>query len=328
VISVIIPAYNAEKQIPLCLDSLSNQSLPKDQYEVIVVDDGSTDRTKEIAGEYEAVRVIAQANQGPAAARNNGASQSKGDILLFTDADCVPTPNWLEEMLKPFSYPEVVGVQGAYRTNQKENVAKFAQAEIEQRYQRMARNERIDFVGSYAAAYRRTEFQRHGGFDTRFPIASGEDADLSYTLSKAGHKLVFNPDAIVYHQHPSSLRRYLKTKFYRGFWRIKLYRKHPQKTITDSYTLQSLKFQVLSIPLFVLFAALCLFNIAWALVLCAIICSFLLFSRHFLKFSEQKGWFQSIFSAGLLFLRAAFLFFGMVFGVMNELTGLPAKRNS
>ncbi|MBC8228413.1 glycosyltransferase family 2 protein, partial [bacterium] len=133
-VSVVIPAYNAEKEIPSCLDSLLNQTFPKEQCEIIVVNDGSTDGTEKIVRKYDGVKIITQANQGPAAARNNGVSESKGDIIVFTDSDCVPEEDWLEEMLKPFNDTEVVGVQGAYKTKQKEVVARFAQIEIEERY--------------------------------------------------------------------------------------------------------------------------------------------------------------------------------------------------
>jgi len=243
-VSIVIPAYNAEEEIPPCLDSLLNQTFPKEQYEIIVVSDGSTDRTEEVIRIYDGAKIIAQANQGPAAARNNGVRASKGDIIVFTDSDCVPEKNWLEEMLKPFSDAEVVGVQGAYRTKQKEIVARFAQIEIEERYQKMSRNEWIDFIGSYSAAYRKKEFEEHGGFDTQFPIASGEDADLSYAMSSAGHKLVFNPNAIVYHQHPRTLTKYFRQKFGRAYWRNLLYKKNMGKIIKDSYTPQLLKIQM------------------------------------------------------------------------------------
>ena len=107
----------------------------------------------------------------------------------------------------------------------------------------MEKEEFIDFVGSYCAAYKKDVFQGVGGFDINFPTASGEDTDLSFKISKAGHKMVFNPNAIVFHSHPTTLAKYLKIKFKRSYWRTLIYRKHADKIIKDSYTSQKIKAQ-------------------------------------------------------------------------------------
>ena len=131
--SVIVPAWNAEKILPLCLQALERQTIAQDRYEIIVIDDGSTDHSAEIVQKFSAGYHF-QKNQGPATARNRGAALAKGSIIFFTDADCVPDPNWLEEMSAPFSRTEVTAVKGAYRTEQKSIVARFAQLEFEERF--------------------------------------------------------------------------------------------------------------------------------------------------------------------------------------------------
>jgi len=239
--SVVIPAFNSADTIEDTLRALQDQTA-KD-FEVIVVDDGSADNTREIAKIY-GVRLITQEHRGPAAARNHGAKEAKGDILVFTDADCLPMKTWLEEMLRPFSDPEVVGVQGRYKTKQRGIIPRFVQCEIENRYERMRKAECIDFIGSYSAAYRRDMFLQVGGFDETFRIASGEDPDLSFRLSREGYKMVFNEKAVVYHRHPESLEEYLRKKFYRAYWRVALYKKHAGKAVRDSYTPQLLKVQI------------------------------------------------------------------------------------
>ncbi|HDH51516.1 MAG TPA: glycosyltransferase family 2 protein, partial [Nitrospirae bacterium] len=83
--SVIVPAYNADRTISKCLSSLTNQSISQDAYEVIVVDDGSTDKTPDIIRQFQ-VRYLFQENSGPATARNKGAEEAKGEIILFTDS--------------------------------------------------------------------------------------------------------------------------------------------------------------------------------------------------------------------------------------------------
>ncbi|MHC4395572.1 MAG: glycosyltransferase family 2 protein, partial [Planctomycetota bacterium] len=83
-ISIIIPAFNAENTISDCLDSLLDQTIDKEHYEIILVDDGSTDETPNIAKRYSEVRLLIQDNQGPASARNKGTRHAKGDVILFT----------------------------------------------------------------------------------------------------------------------------------------------------------------------------------------------------------------------------------------------------
>lgn len=317
--TLIIPAYNAEKTIAYCLDSALTQSISREEYEIIVVDDGSTDNTYEIVKNYPVV-LIQQQNQGPASARNKGAENASGNILIFTDSDCDLDRNFLEGMVSSIEQGNgIVGVQGCYKTRQKAFMAQFGQAEIETRYKIMAKSKYIDFIGTYAAAYRKDIFLKYGGFDTGFLLASGEDTEYSYKLHRYGQKMVFNPLAFVYHQHPSKLSHYLKTKFYRGYWRVRLYKKHPKKIVKDSYTPQSLKFQVLSIPLIFFFGILSVFNKLWIFPLFAILVSFLLFSIQFLKLFQKRKFLRNISIPVVLFLRAASLFFGMISGVVDEL---------
>jgi len=253
-ISVIIPVYNGEKTIGSCLDSLLNQVRKPD--EIIVIDDSSSDRTKDIVKKHRHVIMLEQMHKGPAAARNFGAKKAKGDILLFTDADCTLHENWVSEMAKPFDDKAIVGVQGRYSTTQKSVIARFVQLEIEDRYDRMKRFKHIDFIGSYSAGYKKDIFIRSGGFDETFPVASGEDPELSFKLAKAGHKMVFNDKAIVYHNHVTSLGTYLKQKFSRAYWRVLLYKKHPDKMASESYTPQTLKVQIAFLFLSLLLAML------------------------------------------------------------------------
>src|SRR5512133_2543872 len=109
-VSVIIPAYNNAGLLPACLGALQTQAglAFGVDYEVILVDDGSQDATVEVGRKFGA-RVISQPNAGPAAARNTGVRASCAPIVAFTDADCVPEPEWLQQMLAPFADPEVTG---------------------------------------------------------------------------------------------------------------------------------------------------------------------------------------------------------------------------
>lgn len=234
--TVVIPVYNAAATLGKLLEALKNQT--QREFEIIAVNDGSNDNSLAVLNGFNLpnLRVLNQENKGPAAARNFGAMEAKGDIVVFTDADCVPEPRWLEEMIKPFDDKDVIGVQGRYKNLTPENiVSEFVQREIDERYERMSKLERIDFIGSYSAAYRRSVFLEANGFDEAFLQASGEDPELSYRLASKGKKMVFNPNAVVAHPHPNSLKHYLKQKQGRGYWGALLYKKHPEKMGGQSY---------------------------------------------------------------------------------------------
>ena len=245
--SIIIPTYNGASRIIHCLESLREQAAGR-QIEILVVDDGSNDNIADVVKRFAAVRLISQSNAGPAAARNHGAREAGGDLILFTDDDCEPARGWLDAMLEPFVDPEVVGVKGAYRTRQRPLMARFVQAEYEDRYRLMAHSANIDFIDTYSAAFRRERFVEMGGYDTEFPVACAEDVELSYRMSAKGWQMRFAPQAIVYHQHPDSLGRYLKKKFKFAFWRVLAVRKNPSKAVKDSHTPQLMKLQLLFGP--------------------------------------------------------------------------------
>jgi len=316
VYSIIIPAYNASNTIGKCLYSLLNQSIPKERYEIIVVDDGSTDGTAEIIKNLP-IRYLWQHNQGPATARNRGANEAKGEIILFTDADCVPEYNWIEEMVKPFNDPEVMAVKGAYKTQQKALTARFAQIEFEERFEMLKKAETIDMVDTYSAAYRKSVFLSFGGFDPSFPVANNEDTELSYKMSKAGYKMVFKPDAIVYHlNHPDSLKKYTRLKFWRGYWKMMVYKRYPEKMLKDSYTPQSLKLQIMFTFLSLITLPFLSFppNLLSYLSLGAMI-FFLLTILPFVTLALKRDFQVGILSPFFLFLRALSLGLGIIWGI-------------
>jgi glycosyltransferase involved in cell wall biosynthesis len=246
-VSVIVPTFNGADRIGHCLDALQQQ-IGEQNVEILVVNDGSVDNTASVVEKYSGVRRITQANAGPAAARNRGALEARGSIILFTDDDCVPMPDWLSAMLEPFADPEVVGARGVYRTHQTGPVARFVQIEYEDKYRLMARHDYIDFIDTYSAAFRRDRFLEMTGYDTSFPVACAEDVELSYRMSARGWKMKFAPAAIVYHTHPDTLAAYLKKKYKFAFWRVLAVRKNPGKAVKDSHTPQLMKLQLLLMP--------------------------------------------------------------------------------
>jgi cellulose synthase/poly-beta-1,6-N-acetylglucosamine synthase-like glycosyltransferase len=258
--SIIIPAYQAAATLPRSLNALFQQSIDRSRYEIIVVDDGSTDNTAAVAEQVlnkssaqdirvpqamRAVQVIRAPHGGPAHARNLGVEAAHSNLLLFTDADCEPAPDWIEQLSSVFTDPSISGAKGTYRTRQTSLIARFVQQEYQERYDRLQRLAPIDFVDTYAAAYRLEVFIDQGGFDAvGLPTVAVEDQEFSFRVAAAGHRLVFVPEAIVYHQHNTSLWRYFRRKVNISYWKTFILRRHPTKALRDSHTPQMIKVQI------------------------------------------------------------------------------------
>lgn len=330
-VSVVIPAYNAAATLPLCLDSLANQEFPSSAYEVIVVDDGSTDATAQIA-QAASVRVISQKNAGPAAARNAGANAAQGQLLLFTDADCAPVPGWIGALTAAFRDSAVAGAKGVYMTHQRGIVPRFTQLEYQDRYDRMLGADSIDFIDTYSAAYRRDIFFANGGFDPS--LLKLEDQELSFRLAEKGYRLVFTPAAAVYHRHNPTLRAYTLRKFYIGYWKALLARSHPGRMVRDSHTPQVLKVQMLlaAAVLLALVAALIATPLSvgaagLSLAAAALLALLFLFSTtRFLAKVWQRDRAILLPAIGLLWVRALALGFGLATGIAGFSGSHPARR--
>lgn len=250
--SVIIPVKNGAAVLPTCLSGLARQTAPSVNFEVIVVDDGSTDQTAELvkstaeiwaSNEGPKLHLVQEQSVGAAAARNIGVAASHGEVLFFTDADCEPTSDWIETVLNLLEDPEITGVAGRYNTHQSSIIAKLCQVEFENRYDHVKNFETIDFIFTHSAAVRKCAFEEVGGFDIRMPN-SGEDLEFAYKLIKAEKKLVFSHQAVVFHRHPERVIDYIKKKISRGYWRTLIIKRYPLKLKADTYTPPGLKLQI------------------------------------------------------------------------------------
>ncbi len=279
-VSVVIPAYNAERTIGEVIRQSFSQTKGSFQVEVLVVDDGSTDDTAAVA-ENAGAAVIRQENAGPAAARNRGWKSATGKFICFTDSDCIPTAGWLENLLDGFTDSQVGAVAGSYEiANPSSRLARWVHQEIMERHKRMPPF--VQAFGSYNVAIPRHVLQATGGFDPVYRRASGEDNDLSYRIIKTGWRIAFRPQAKVAHYHPERLWQYLMQQYRHGFWRAKLYKAHPDMTGGDDYTrlrdriepilvLGILGFSLLAVlgithfmwPLFFLLVLYCSIHLSW-----------------------------------------------------------------
>jgi glycosyltransferase involved in cell wall biosynthesis len=318
--SVIIPAYQAEGTIDRCLQALEHQTVPRGCYEIVVVDDGSKDDIRTRVQAYDGVHLFVQAHTGPAAARNLGVQHAQGEIVLFTDADCEPTEEWIEGMVAPLCDDRIVGVKGAYLTDQKEIVARFVQLEYEERYHRLTREACIDFVDTYAAGYRRKVLVDAGGFDPIFTEASVEDQELSFRLARLGHRMAFVPQARVYHWgHSRNLWAYCRRKFKIGYWKVWIASRYPEKIWRDSYTPPALKAQILLLGLggICLVAAVWWPPLWWGVTVSAL--SFLATTRPFAARAWGRDPIIAILSPVMLLVRAMALGIGFASGLSARL---------
>jgi len=312
--SVIVPVFNGAHTLDACLNALCHQTIALSRYEVIVVDDGSTDCSAKVTARHDVI-LIRQDHAGAAAARNRGALQARGRILVFTDADCEPYRDWLEQMLIPFDDPDVVGVKGVYRTRQSSLVARFAQAEYEEKYDRLARAGWIDFIDTYAAAYRRDVFSEQGGFDPGFQF--DEDQEFSFRLARAGYRMIFAPAAIVYHQHPARLWAYARRKFQLGRWKVRVHLRHPSKAASDSYTPWTQKAQIALLPLITgLTIAAIVGLVPWASILFMASLGLVSTIPLVVK-AHRQGWSVVLTVPALALLRAGALALGMGWGIIE-----------
>lgn len=184
-ISIIIPAYNEATLLTLCLESIEEQDF-RGTYEVIVVDNGSSDRTAGIAKLYGA-RVISETDkQGPVFARIAGFKAARGEILVSTDADCVLPPDWLSRIARHFQRKRVAGLIMAFEYTTANTVAKRAARLLLPLAIFIDRLSGGHFSGANFAV-RREAYEAVGGFDPKF--TTFEDVDLSNRLRRAGYKL-------------------------------------------------------------------------------------------------------------------------------------------
>lgn len=207
--SVIIPTYNRQETLRQCLAVATNQDYP--DYEVIVVDDGSTDGTAiMVRQEFPQVRYFRQeVNRGPAAARNRGIHEATGEIIAFTDDDCVPPPNWLTRLADGYRrYPQVAGVGGyqeaTYEVKAKSSLARY-ESYINRQVYRVGDQEYLGRFecpagGTNNISYQRSIIEEIGGFDETFPLAAGEDAYFKWQLVKKDKLLLFVPVQVIHLQ--------------------------------------------------------------------------------------------------------------------------------
>ncbi|MCS6927691.1 MAG: glycosyltransferase [Candidatus Binatia bacterium] len=211
--SIIVPTYGRPKQLAICLQALARLAYPRDRFEVIVVDDGSQSPPEEVVSAFHGqldVTLLDQPHAGPAAARNTGAARAKGEFLAFTDDDCAPTPDWLSALAARFAAMPECMIGGRTLNALPENPYSAAsQLLVDYLYAYYNANpERVGFFTSNNLALPRRLFWAIGGFDSTFPRAAAEDREFCDRWRYHGYRMIYAPEAVVYHAHALTFRTF------------------------------------------------------------------------------------------------------------------------
>ena len=233
-VSVIVPAYNEEKNIANALTKILDSDYPKDKMEILVVDDGSTDSTKAIARKFPVRTVEYGKNMGKIFALNTGIAQAKNDIIITIDADAEPMRNFISRIVQPFADNGVGVVGGVYKAKRMHSMKNPMRYLLEKfqaieylgftllRKQQEVLDAILVIPGS-VAAYRKTALQKVGKFEDDTVI---EDYDMTMRMHKAGFKVRCVKNALSYVVAPQTIGALIRerTRWYRGG--IQILRKH------------------------------------------------------------------------------------------------------
>jgi GT2 family glycosyltransferase len=220
-------AYNAEPTMAACLASLQDLRYPA--FEVIVVDDGSTDRTGTIADGFEGIHVIHQKNKGLSAARNVGIAASLGEIVAFTDSDCVVDPDWLHYLVATFLQTGLPAVGGPNLPPPEDSVvAACVAASPGGPLHVLLDDVEAEHIPGCNMAFRREVLDEIGGFDPIYRSA-GDDVDVCWRLQDRGHRIGFSPAAMVWHFRRNTMKAYIGQQKGYGKAEALLYFRHPQR---------------------------------------------------------------------------------------------------
>lgn len=236
-ISVVIPTYNRQPILEKCLRAMEQQALPAESpvegYEIVVVDDGSTDGTvnwlQENAAEFPHVRLFEQNHKGPAIARNFGVAEAQGDTIIFIDSDLVVLPDFLHHHSTALKQAyEEKGSDRVFTYGRVVNTCNFDDPTSEP-FKVTDYSQAFFATGNVAIA--KHWLEAAGLFDTQFQLYGWEDLELGVRLKKLGLSLVKVPAAVGYHWHPpfslEQVPKLIDQEIQRGRMGVLFYQKHP-----------------------------------------------------------------------------------------------------
>jgi glycosyltransferase involved in cell wall biosynthesis len=307
-VSVIIPAYNAEQFIEKCLISLKQQTFKN--FEIIVVDDCSEDGTYKIASQYAHV-IRNEKNLGEGESRNVGARASTGEILVFTDADVVAPPDWLQNSVDTMANLDLKCVGGGYCGSIGNHFMQdYAYHELE--FRRANIGGYVNTLVTNNFACYRDIFFEYGGFPS--DGYKCEDLRLSYKISR-DHKIFWDTNNGVYHHFRKDIRGYLRQQFLYSRDTVVSYYRLPKLILAKTHQGRSIYLETILMLLFLASILLSFFVATTFLISLALFLSILLLNLNFLKYLRSKGK-PAIKSFALILLRDLYSVAGIVFGFL------------
>ena len=230
--SIIIQTYNRPRQLGQCLESVTRLDYPREGFEILVVDDGGTADLGPVI-EASGARLLRQANQGPAAARNTGAGEARGDFLAFTDDDCRPGRNWLRALERPLEANPEALAGGATINGLIENPYATASQMLCDHIMGYYHSRRhpLRFFTTNNLAVAAGPFRQRGGFSVSFRMAASEDRELCDRWLGLGGEMIYALEAKVWHYHEMGLGEFLRQHYDygRGALHFRRVRRHRTK---------------------------------------------------------------------------------------------------
>lgn len=205
-VAVVIPTLNEEQYIGRCLEALTQIDYSKDRLQIYIVDNGSKDKTLEIASGFN-VNIITAEKKTIAYSRNVGAFSTKSALIAFLDADCLPAPWWLKEAISHFSSTSVVAV-GSYPSVLEAESNCLQRTWVDLCRKSTGKVQRVDWLPSANFIVSSEAFRLIGGFNDL--LVTCEDVDLGYRLINHGH-ILYDPKTLVYHlREPKNFKEFFK----------------------------------------------------------------------------------------------------------------------
>jgi glycosyltransferase involved in cell wall biosynthesis len=213
-VSIVVATHNRQTSLNLLIEALRLQEYPAELLEIFIVDDGSEPPAKIEAGQLN-VRILRQPQAGPASARNAGIRAASGDLLLITDDDCRPRPDWVFKFCKSHLASPNALLGGHTKNALPENpYSSASQALVDYLYESLSKQSSPNyFFTTSNVAGPRAGFLSIQNFDESFPLPAAEDRDL---CDRWNGPLLYVPDAIVDHAHPMALRGFIRQQFRYG----------------------------------------------------------------------------------------------------------------
>lgn len=234
-LSVVIPTYNRADAIEMTLRHLENQSISSRLFEVLVVDDGSTDETPQIIINNSFDLQLSyhqQSNRGAAAARNQGVKMAKGDLILFLDADVIPDRQLLSSHLTTHNYKKEYLVVGRVcpwpKTLQAwyQRVVYSDHGEMDYGIEERIIPFYMTLGGNFSLSMH--AFSSIGGYDEAFPAGGAEETEFAFRATSLGYRIRYQPLAVGYHNHPRTLKQICRQQESHTRWMALLITKHPE----------------------------------------------------------------------------------------------------